>query len=77
MAEVLCNNTRLQSINLYGLRQANQKHIICGCACLCHGLLHACTLTGNEIGICGLSALCDALKKNSTLKSLDIGGEVP
>ena len=33
--------------------------------------------TGNEIGKRGVSALCDALKDNTTLKALDIGGEVP
>ena len=34
-------------------------------------------ITGNEIGVRGVSALCDALNGNTTLKALDIGGEVP
>ena len=33
--------------------------------------------TGNKIGVRGVSALCDALKDNTTLTTLDIGGEVP
>ena len=33
--------------------------------------------TGNAIGVRGVSALCDALKNNTTLTTLDIGGEVP
>ena len=32
--------------------------------------------TGNKIGVPGISALCDALKVNTTLTTLDIGGEV-
>ena len=32
--------------------------------------------TGNEIGERGVSALCDALNVNTTLTTLDIGGEV-
>ena len=32
--------------------------------------------TGNKIGVRGESALCDALKDNTTLTTLDIGGEV-
>ena len=33
--------------------------------------------TGNKIGVRGVSALCDALKDNTTLTTLDIGGEMP
>ena len=70
LSEALKTNTTLQSLNLFCEQEeseedgwfadiANNKH----------------KQAGNGIGAEGARALCEALKDNTTLQSLDLGGE--